>query len=96
MQRNLFINRTIFVAFLMFFLLILPGVSSAGELVKGTMVMPEVQGQDIKQIAVESVRDTLKACLGRIPSDASAGQRMLAEENCKQVDVERKRIRLSF
>ena len=64
MKRELLINHTIFVASLMFFLLMLPGVSLADELVKGTMVMTETQGQDIEQIAVESVRDTLKACLG--------------------------------
>ena len=96
MQHNLFINRTIFVASLMLLPLILPGASSAGEQVKGTMVMPEVQVQDINQIAVESVRDTLKACLGRIPSDATVGQLILAEQNCQQVDIERNRIRLSF
>lgn len=28
--------------------------------------------------------DSLEACMGRIPSDATAGQRMLAEESCKR------------
>jgi hypothetical protein len=28
--------------------------------------------------------DSLDACMGRIPKDASAGQRMLAEETCKR------------
>ncbi len=96
MRRNFIINRTIFVASLLFALLMLPGISQADDLVKGTMVMTESPSQDIEQIAVESVRDTLKACLGRIPSDATAGQHLLAELNCEQVDLERNRVRLSF
>jgi hypothetical protein len=36
------------------------------------------------------VEDTLNACLSRIPSDASAGQRMLAEESCKRDQANRK------
>ena len=33
--------------------------------------------------------DTLDACMGRIPKDASAGQRMLAEESCKRDQANR-------
>ncbi len=29
-------------------------------------------------------QDTLDACLGRIPRDATAGQRMLAEQTCRR------------
>jgi hypothetical protein len=29
-------------------------------------------------------QDTLEACLGRIPRDATAGQRMLAEQSCRR------------
>ncbi|MEW6542109.1 MAG: hypothetical protein AB1411_00690 [Nitrospirota bacterium] len=36
--------------------------------------------------------DTLQACMGRIPSDASAGQRMFAEESCKRDQENRKSI----
>jgi hypothetical protein len=36
--------------------------------------------------------DTLQACLARIPSGASAGQRMIAEESCKRDDAARKAI----
>ena len=96
MKRYFIINRTIFVASVLFVLLMLPGVSQADGLVKGTMVMPEIPSQGIDKIAVESVRDNLKACLGRIPSDATTGQLLLAEQNCEQVDVERNGIRLSF
>lgn len=36
--------------------------------------------------------DTLEACLARIPEDASAGQRMIAEESCKRDAANRKSI----
>ncbi len=96
MTRTLFSNHMILIASLMVFLLILPGVSLASELVKGTMMMPEVQRERIAQKAAESVQDTLKACLSRIPSDATAGQLLLAEQSCEQVDLERNKTHLSF
>jgi len=34
-------------------------------------------------LASGSVEDTLKLCLARIPKDASAGQRLLAEQSCQ-------------
>lgn len=36
--------------------------------------------------------DTQQACLHRIPRDASAGQRMMAEETCKRDEATRKSI----
>ena len=39
--------------------------------------------------AANSIDDTLKACLARIPDVATAGQRLLAEQNCR--GEERKR-----
>jgi hypothetical protein len=36
------------------------------------------------RVASGSVEDSLEACMARIPQDASAGQRMLAEESCKR------------
>jgi hypothetical protein len=33
--------------------------------------------------------DTLDACMARIPKDASAGQRMLAEESCRRDQANR-------
>ena len=36
------------------------------------------------------VEDTLKACLARIPTDATAGQRMLATQSCAQYEGTRK------
>jgi hypothetical protein len=38
---------------------------------------------DLNTVAANSVDDTLKACLARIPQVATAGQRLLAEQNCR-------------
>ena len=43
-------------------------------------------------VAAGSVEDTLKACLARIPKDASAGQRMMAEQSCDRDEDTRKPI----
>lgn len=42
------------------------------------------------RIAVGAVEDTLQACIARIPSDATAGQRMLAERSCERDQAARK------
>jgi hypothetical protein len=38
---------------------------------------------EMNLLASGSVEDTLKLCLARIPKDASAGQRLLAEQSCQ-------------
>jgi hypothetical protein len=45
-------------------------------------------------MASGAVEDTLKACLSRIPGDASVGQRMIAEESCQRDEMERKVIQI--
>ncbi len=79
-------KRTILVASLALIPLILPGLTSAAPQVTEPMSSAEAQAQGLTQIAVGSVKDTLKACLGRIPQDASTGQLMLAEGSCQQVE----------
>lgn len=70
-----------------------------GCLVVVSVVLPTVQGQaadppakestaplstrEMNVMASGSVEDTLKLCLARIPKDASAGQRLLAEQSCQ-------------
>ncbi len=93
MKHDLFIKRTILVASLMLLPLILPVGSSAAEPEKGTRAL---QNEGLKQHAVESVQDTLKACLGRIPLEASVGQLMLAQQNCQQIEVNRTNMSLTF
>jgi len=40
--------------------------------------------------AAGSVEDSLSACMSRIPSDASEGQRMTAEQSCERDQANRK------
>jgi hypothetical protein len=42
------------------------------------------------RIAAGAVEDTLKACMARIPKDASLGQRMIAEQSCGRDESDRK------
>ena len=45
---------------------------------------------DASGVAAGSVEDTLQACLSRIPSDATEGQRMIAEKSCERDQATRK------
>lgn len=42
------------------------------------------------RVASGTQGDTLEACMARIPKDASAGQRMLAEESCRRDQANRR------
>lgn len=46
--------------------------------------------KNIDRVAAGSVEDNLNACMARIPKDASAGQRMLAEESCRRDQAARR------
>lgn len=50
------------------------------ELLHGSMVL--APASDLEAMAAGAVEDTLLLCLRRIPLDASAGQRLLAEQSC--------------
>ena len=93
MKHDLFINSSIFAASLLLIPFLLPMGVLAAEPVEGSLAL---QTKHLSQIAVESVQDSLKACLARIPADASVGQLMLAQQNCQQVDVERTGTALTF
>jgi hypothetical protein len=58
------------------------GMSDAGSAAATT--------KGIDRIASGSVEDSLDACKARIPSDASAGQKMLAEESCDRDQAARR------
>jgi hypothetical protein len=53
---------------------------ASDELLKGAMVF--APASELNVLAAGAVEDSLKSCLGRIPVDATAGQRLLAEQNC--------------
>ncbi len=53
---------------------------------------PSVSPEGIDSITPGAVEDTLKACVSRIPQDASIGQRMIAEASCERDEMDRKSI----
>lgn len=59
---------------------VLPAHAATQPSAKSTPSAP-AEGPNIASGAAE---DTLKACLVRIPKDASAGQRMMAEQGCER------------
>ncbi|MGQ0811322.1 MAG: hypothetical protein ACT4OO_08880 [Nitrospiraceae bacterium] len=44
------------------------------------------------KVASGTEDDTLQACIGRIPKDATVGQRMIAEQTCKRDEAVRGEI----
>ena len=56
----------------------------AGEGTMGSSGTGSASAKGIDRVASGAVEDTLDACKGRIPKEASAGQNMLAEESCRR------------
>ena len=50
---------------------------------------PPTQSEGRSTVASGAVEDTQSGCLARIPKDATAGQRMLAEDSCKRDQTSR-------
>jgi hypothetical protein len=94
MRSQLFIKRLVLLSFLISIsLLATPATHAADQLVEGAMVLAPIGA--INVVASGAVEDTLKACLARIPEDASAGQRLLAEQNCAGEEGTRKSIQVA-
>jgi hypothetical protein len=90
MQTNRFISRMVMVASLAA-IAGLPTVSlQAADRPTGQDLAPSASVLDRNTLAAGSVEDSLKACMGRIPKDASAGQRMVAEQSCERDEANRK------
>ncbi len=51
---------------------------------------PETDATVAAGVAAGAVEDTLRACMARIPKDASIGQRMIAEQSCGRDESDRK------
>lgn len=69
-------------------LLALSGLLIGGCASEGTMGSPGASGATGGSTAAGQ-NDSLQACLGRIPSSASAGTRQVAEESCKRDEAVR-------
>ena len=55
---------------------------------KGAVIVPPTDR--FGDVAPGAAEDTLKACLARIPEQATVGQRMLAEQTCEREEAIRK------
>lgn len=66
------------------------GCASEGTMGFTGMMASSVPTTGIGRIASGSVEDTSNACMARIPGDASAGQKMLAEESCRRDQAARR------
>lgn len=67
-----------------------PPSQAADQLVEGVMILAPVG--ESGGMAYDAAEDTLKACLARISVMATAGQRMLAQQNCEGEETFRKLI----
>lgn len=91
MRSHLFMQRVVLLSFLIsipFFAT--PVTHAADQLIEGALVLAPIRALNV--LASDAVEDTLKACLARIPGDASAGQRLLAEQSCEGEEETRRSI----
>lgn len=83
-----FITRTILIASLTLVSWVAaPSSGAADKKPKASALPVPSEGRNI--VASGAVEDSLAACLARIPKDATAGQRMLAEDSCKRDQMSR-------
>ena len=66
------------------------GCVSEGTKGSTSMLAASAPTTGIGRVASGSVEDTSNACMARIPNDASAGQKMLAEESCNRDQAARR------
>jgi hypothetical protein len=66
------------------------GCASDGTMGSSGTGATSTSTRNIDRIAAGAVEDSLNACLARIPKDATAGQKMLAEESCRRDQAARR------
>ncbi len=89
METTLLNNRVCCAVLLLFAVLLIAVSSQAADSPSAT----HAPGSDTTiepRIAAGAVEDTLRACMARIPKDASIGQRMIAEQSCGRDERDRK------
>jgi len=72
-----------------------PVISTATQPVQDEAIH-SVFKDGLEQIFAGGLEDSLPACLARIPAEASAGQRLLAVDSCKQDEVVRTLSHIEF
>lgn len=83
MKVSQFIKRMGIVAFLVLIPCMSPLSTYAADQPAGEAT-PATSVAGLGEAASGAVEDTLKACLARIPKDATDGQRMIAQDTCKR------------
>jgi hypothetical protein len=82
MRIQLFVRQLVLMGCLVASAILPTGEGQAAEPRTMESAAPITTG-GMNALASGSVEDTLKLCLARIPKDASAGQRLLAEQSCQ-------------
>jgi hypothetical protein len=83
MSTHIIIMRTILIAVLALVPWIaVPSAEAAGKAPKASA--PPTQSEGRNGLASGATEDSQQACLARIPKDATAGQRMIAEHSCRR------------
>jgi len=88
MKASQFIKRMGIVASLALIPWISPLSAYAADQPAGGYTPTTLAG-GLGEAASGAVEDTLKACLARIPKDATGGQRMIAQDSCKRDEATR-------
>jgi hypothetical protein len=91
MRTHLIIKHIVLVASLALMMGI-PALSIQAAEQPAEVSMTFASAEELGVAASGAVEDTLRACLARIPKDASVGQRMLAEQSCQQDEATRKLV----
>lgn len=89
MYRHSFVLRTLLAGATLITVGLLASPSFAAEKAKPQPAGPVASSGQASH-AAGSVEDSLQACLARIPKDATAGQRMVAEQSCQRDEGDRK------
>jgi hypothetical protein len=83
MNSNHFIRYTIMVTALLLVAVVpVATIQAAGQ--PQASPVSSAPTQELGIVAAGAAEDNLKTCLARIPKDASAGQRMIAEQGCQR------------
>lgn len=94
MQNQLSHNRILLAGALILFAVSFTSPAPAAEKVSPPSAKP-VATTPGNALAAGATEDSLQACLSRIPKDATAGQRMIAEQSCRRDEGDRKPFQAS-
>lgn len=94
MQNQLSHNRILLAGGVILFAVSFTSPAPAAEKVSAPSAKP-VATTPGNTLAAGATEDSLQACLSRIPKDATAGQRMIAEQSCRRDEGDRKPFQAS-